>query len=154
MRKFSVALMSALLLAGCKTPAPEYGNHLQPIAMDQRRLADDAVKQLVALYPPAKVRLELQQPTPDEFGAALIRGLRDSGYALLEFSPEAPMAKAPAAQAPPDELKAQLLRYMIDRAGTSNLYRLSLAVGSQSLTRPYLEQGGALVPAGYWVRKE
>ena len=46
------------------------------------------------------------------------------------------------------------LRYVLDQAGDSNLYRLTLMVGNQSITRPYLAQNGTFAPAGYWVRKE
>jgi len=43
---------------------------------------------------------------------------------------------------------------VLDQAGDSNLYRLTLLVGNQSITRPYLVQDGSFAPAGYWVRKE
>lgn len=119
------------------------------------------MKQLATLWPPAKTRFELQQATPDAFGAGLVKELRESGYAILEFNPEAAKAKAsassdaaPAVEAPASATKALPLRYVLDQAGTSNLYRLTLTVGNQTITRPYLEQDGALVPAGYWVRKE
>src|SRR5688572_17107172 len=96
MRKMiALALALALLqfsLSGCATPAL-YGNFLHPSAtLDQQRLAGEAVKQLSALYPPAKTRLELQQDTPDVFGATLVKALREQGYALVEFAPE--LAKA------------------------------------------------------------
>jgi hypothetical protein len=33
---------------------------------------------------------------------------------------------------------------VLDQAGDSNLYRLTLMVGNQSITRPYLAQDGTL----------
>ena len=46
------------------------------------------------------------------------------------------------------------LRYILDQA-ESNLYRVTLLVGNQSLTRAYsAAQNGTLYPAGAWVRKE
>ena len=142
MRYTVLAALAALALAGCATPAP-HGNYLPSATVDQQKLAGDAVKQLAALWPPARTPLELQQPTPDAFGAALVKGLRESGYALVEFNPDAMSAST-----------ARPLRYVLDRAGPANLYRLSVTVGSQSITRPYMERDGALVPAGYWVRQE
>ena len=130
MRKLIIAALFALTLAGCATTG-QYGNFV-PAAANQQQIATDAVQQLATLYPPAKTRFELHQATPDAFGLALVNTLR------------AP-AGAPAALP---------LRYVLDQAGTTNLYRLTLLVGNQSITRPYLEENGSFVPAGYWARKE
>lgn len=151
----TLALLSlALGLVGCATTS-QYGNFIQSATLDQRRLAADAVQQLSTLYAPAHTRLELQQPTPDPFGQALVKSLRDKGYALQEFPPAdaAPITTPPqpAALVAPSGLP---LRYVLDQAGDSNLYRLTLLVGSQSITRPYVIQNGSFAPAGYWVRKE
>jgi hypothetical protein len=158
MRPIAVVAPLALVLAGCATPAP-YGNFVPSGTGDPQKLAGDAVKQLTTLWPPAKTRLELKQATPDAFGAALVKGLRASGYALLEFNPEktqAPASDSPAPARPPTATAtlAQPLRYVLDPVGGTALYRLTLRVGTQSLTRPYLERNGTLVPAGYWVRQE
>ena len=69
MRKIvSLALCAlALGLGGCATTS-QYGNFVQSAALDQQKLATDAVQQLATLYAPARTRLELQQPTPDPFG--------------------------------------------------------------------------------------
>ena len=147
-------------LAGCATPERSaYGNFTQsaPAAMEQT-LADDAAKQLAALYPPATTRLDLQQATPDAFGSRLVESLRAKGYALLEFKPGSQTAaslntvtgtatdRAAGAGKP--------LRYIVDQLD-ANLYRLTVRVGDQSLTRAYAPaQSGTLRPAGAWVRKE
>ena len=151
MRKIIIAALFALTLAGCATTG-QYGNFV-PAAANQQQIATDAVQQLATLYPPAKTRFELHQATPDAFGLALVNTLRERGYALLEFSP-ADQAKASAATAPAGAPAALPLRYVLDQAGTTNLYRLTLLVGNQSITRPYLAQNGTFAPAGYWVRKE
>lgn len=151
MRKIIIAALFALTLAGCATTG-QYGNFV-PTAANQQQIATDAVQQLATLYPPAKTRFELHQATPDAFGLALVNTLRERGYALLEFSP-ADQAKASAAPAPAGAPAALPLRYVLDQAGATNLYRLTLLVGNQSITRPYLEENGSFVPAGYWARKE
>jgi hypothetical protein len=147
-------------LAGCATPElPAHGNFTQsaPAAM-QQTLADDAVKQLAALYPPATTRLDLQQATPDAFGSRLVESLRAKGYALLEFKPGTKTAALPATATATATATAagagKPLRYILDQFD-ANLYRLTVRVGDQSLTRAYAPaQSGALRPAGAWVRKE
>ena len=153
MRKITIAALLVLALSGCATTG-QYGNFVPPTAAaDQQQLAREAVQQLAVLYPPAKTRLELQQATPDAFGQALVLTLRERGYALLEFDPASAKAQATAASEPASPA-ALPLRYVLDQAGDSNLYRLTLLVGHQSITRPYLVQDGSFAPAGYWVRKE
>jgi hypothetical protein len=139
MNSILTAAVLALVLAGCATPRNEalQGNYL-PAGVDQARLAADTVRQLVALYPPARTQLVLQQPARDPFGAALLQGLRASGYAVQEGG------KAPEGTLP--------VRYVADQAGA--VVRVMVAVGSQALTRAYVPQGNALVPAGAWARKE
>ncbi|EPT1903696.1 lipoprotein [Escherichia coli] len=165
MRKIVSAALLALVLSGCATNSP-YGNYLtEPARVNQAQLATEAVNQLVELFPPARSRFELQQPTPDAFGQSLVKGLRNSGYAVLELEPkqssaattdtnEAPSAGEEPIVSVPSPSQTYPLRYVVDNAGDSNLYRLTLLVGTQSLTRPYLHQNGELLPAGYWVRKE
>jgi hypothetical protein len=160
MRKIASLALLALALGGCATTSQQpYGNFVQSAALDQQKLATEAVQQLATLYVPARTRLELQQPTPDLFGQALVKALRDKGYALLEFVPAGAAAQAPASAAsqpsPATAAPGGLpLRYVLDQAGDSNLYRLTLMVGSQSITRAYLAQNGAFAPAGSWARKE
>lgn len=160
MRKstFAAPILAALIgLAGCASGSSPYGNFVpdSPVAYDQK-MADDAVKRLITVYPPARTRFDLQQITPDAFGAALVASLRTKGYALMEFKP-APTDQISAADAatiakplPP----TLTLRYVLDLDPGSKLYRVTLLVGSQSLTRAYLAQNGSVVPAGSWVRKE
>lgn len=148
MRKIIFAALFVLALGGCATTG-QYGNFVPPTAtVDQQQLAREAVQQLAVLYPPAKTRLELQQATPDAFGQALVLTLRERGYALLEFNPASAKAQATAASEPASPA-ALPLRYVLDQAGDSNLYRLTLLVGHQSITRPYLVQDGSFAPAGY-----
>lgn len=140
----------ALALAGC-TASSQYGNFVPSVA-NQQQIATDAAQQIVTLWPPGTTRIELGQATPDAFGLALVRSLRGRGYALMEYADDQAQVSAGAASTgSPAEL---LLRYVLDQAHTTNLYRLTLLVGTQSLTRPYLFQNGELLPAGYWVRKE
>ena len=170
MRKLIVAVLFSLGLAGCATHAP-YGNFVaNPAGLNQQEIASDTVEKITELYPPAKTRLELQQPTPDAFGMALVRGLRDRGYALLELDPEAakaqqrratrlnestPSTEATAASANQALTGSGLpLRYVFDQFTGTNMYRVTIMVGNQSLTRPYSQENGGVVPVGYWVRKE
>jgi hypothetical protein len=138
-------------LAGCASIEP-YGNFLganAPATLNEK-LAADTVKQLTVLYPPASTRFDLGQPTPDAYGSALVESLRIKGYAILEFEPdEAALADNPNTAGP-----GLNLRYVLDAPASTNLYRLTLMVGSQSLSRAYVAQNDSVAPAGAWVRKE
>lgn len=155
MRKLIVAVLFSLGLAGCATHTP-YGNFVNnPAGLNQQEIASDTVEKITELYPPAKTRFELQQPTPDAFGMALVRGLRDRGYAILEFDAEAANVEATTAPTNPAPTGSGLpLRYVFDQFTGTNMYRVTIMVGNESLTRPYSQENGGIVPAGYWVRKE
>jgi len=156
MRRALSALLCTVGLAGCATAPPRYGNFAQeaPAGYD-RTVAEDAVRQLTVVYPPANTRFDLQQPTPDPFGTLLSQSLRAKGYALQEGAaapvPQGRTARGEGGMAAgaPATLP---LRYVFDRA--ADLYRVTLLVGDQSMTRAYLAQNGAVHPAGAWVRKE
>jgi len=152
-RTVVMALSSAAcVLAGCAavTGATPYGNHAAASAAFDQKVAGDAIQQLAALYPPASTRFNLTQATPDAFGTALVAGLREKGFALME-------AKAGNGRAmPPDTFGTDglELQYLLDQPGAGDLYRLTLAIGTQRLSRPYLIQHGTPYAAGAWVRKE
>jgi hypothetical protein len=161
-------LLSALLvagLAGCATSTPQppqqYGNFVPSARFDQQKLGIDAAQKLATLYAPAQTRLELSQSTSDPFGAALVKSLRDKGFGVQEYVTTGAPAqdKAAAGNQVPTAPAATNpgtwpLRYVLDQAGGPDLYRVTLEVGGQIMTRAYLVQNGVLAPAGYWARKE
>ena len=147
MRQFTLAALLAMALAGCASTAP-YGNFAtHPPAGLEERIAADTVKQLVALYPPARTRFHLGQPTPDAYGSALVEALRAKGYALVEV-------KASPQEAAPATAPGLSLHYVLDAVASPNLYRVTVMVGQKSLSRAYLAQNNRVAPAGAWVRKE
>lgn len=157
--------ITLICLAGCATssikPVNPYGNFVANAPpVHEKLMADDAVHQLLLLYPPASTRLDLRQVSADGFGKQLVELLRSEGYALQEnqvmagvastanTSPTAPIAKAPetAAIIP--------LNYVVDAVTSPNLYLVTLILGSQTITRAYVPQSETIHPAGSWVRKE
>ncbi|OLL27275.1 conjugal transfer protein TrbH [Burkholderia sp. SRS-W-2-2016] len=167
MRKF---VMSALVvaglagLAGCATTGP-YGNYAAASLDANKTMADATVAQLVTLFPPAHTRLNLKQPATDAYGAALVTSLRDKGYSVLEFAPQAqPASAASAASAPAAASNAPAtkatapgfdLSYVVDSPEAMSLYRVTVQVGAQSISRAFVvATNGKLYPAGAWVRKE
>ena len=143
MRQFALSALLVTALAGCASTAP-YGNFAtEPPAGLEERIVADTVKQLVALYPPARTRFHLGQPTPDAYGSALVEALRARGYALVEFKEAAPATALGLS-----------LHYVLDAAASPNLYRVMVTVGQKSLSRAYLAQNDRVAPAGAWVRKE
>lgn len=140
-------MLFALLacLAGCASgPYGNFTEHSTP-ALNQR-LATDSARQLTALRPPASTRLQIGQEAGDGYGVALVRSLRAAGYSVQEFSPQAKPSSA--ANAP------LLVNYIVDAPRNSNLYRVTLQYGRESISRAYIVQNDGLQPAGVWVRKE
>ena len=152
MRNFSLMALCFLGLAGCAATGP-YGNFTQNPAEYDAKLATDAVRQIRALYPPATTRFNLYRSTPDPFGTALAEALRAQGYALSEFKPGWQIG-LPAEQDKRQQAPGLTLRYVIDQSPGTNLYRVMVLIGQQSLTRAYLASNHGLYPAGAWVRKE
>jgi len=152
MRKITFIVLLLVGLSGCATTQSKYGNFLPPTsAAYNKTMAEDALKQLLILYPPASTRFDLQQTTPDTFGITLVESMRAKGYALMEIKPELPAQRNSEAQNPPTGLS---LRYVLDQVNSLNLYRVTLLVGNQSMTRAYLVQDSTVHPAGLWSRKE
>lgn len=148
-------VLAVWVLGGCATGRP-YGNFVATsAALDQPALAAQATRQLAALWPPARTRFALTQPAADTFGAALVGQLRAAGYAVQEAAAGSPaLGTAPVDPAAGLTSEALTLRYVLDHDAGTDLYRLTLSVGEQSITRAYLAQGGTVRPAGAWVRRE
>lgn len=164
MRQFPLLALLLIGLTGCVASSP-YGNFIEnTAAANDKKIADDVVKKLVTLYPPASTRFDLQQATPDFFGTTLVESLRAKGYAVLEFKPEPKMGSVANSDsagleltvAPAASSSSGLpLSYLMDQAKGSDLYRVSLVINhEQSLNRAYQLQDGTMSPAGYWVHKE
>ena len=158
MRALFTAAFAISVLAGCATsPAPaSYGNFVQAAAAaDSRAMADDVASKLAAIYPPARTRFALQQETPDAFGISLVAQLRKRGYAVAEFRKTAIAAAPPkASSSRGGEPMTFALAYIVDQPLEEPLYRITVVVDMQNLSRLYRLNYGRLVPAGYWIRKE
>lgn len=154
MRKFTFLALLLISLAGCVT-AP-YGNFTQhTTAANNKKIADDVVKKLVTIYPPASTRFDLQHGTPDFFGTYLVESMRSKGYAVLEFTPEPKWITAVTVPLIAPSPSGLALSYIMDQTKDSNLYRVTLVINHrQSIDRVYQLQDGLIYPAGYWVRKE
>lgn len=147
MRIFGLLGLITFALTGCAVnsnsrPPDAYGDFIPESAVTALRemLVIDSVKQLLALYPPASTRFDLSQSTGDLYGAKLVQSLRQSGYALSE-------------SASPSTGQGLSLRYIVD-SPEENLYRVTLQLGTKSLSRAYVTQNEKISPAGAWVRGE
>lgn len=151
-------ILTPLLLAclsGCASNkgagTPAYGNLLAaPVPSQESGIADDAAARLAASYPPAQTRFALQHAAQDGFGMGLLARLRTQGYAVAEFSAQAPAA----VPSQPPVAEAIALRYVLDMAAPPDLARLTLYAGGESLSRAYLLEGDAARPASAWIRRE
>lgn len=146
MRFKAVLLLTLAIstLSGCVTT--EQGNfNSAPVSLAQT-LAKDSANQLAMLYPPARTRFELNQPNQDPFGRALEGSLRQKGYSLGQTQSVSRSIKSSALGMP--------LNYLVDEPIKQSLFRVTLLLGSQSISRAYKLKNGILTPAGFWVRKE
>lgn len=136
----SFLMVIVLLIAGCVVKT-EQNFQLTPklTQVEQQQIVNDTVKKLIELYPPAKTRLRFQA-NEDTFGISLLHDLREEGYEIQEQS-----------QNTPNDPSGLQVRYILDQAG--DLYRVTVMIGSNSLSRPYSEENGVLTAAGFWVHK-
>ena len=152
MRKVTFLALLLAGLCGCATTQSRYGNFLPPTpAAYHKTMAEDAVKQLLNLYPPASTRFDLQQTIPDMFGTTLVETMRVKGYALLESNPELPARRSNKRQNSPTGTS---LRYILDQVNSLNLYRVTLLIDNQAMTRAYRVQDSTVHPAGLWSHQE
>lgn len=132
-----IIVLLLVTLSGCMS---HYG-HFAPVSLAMNeQMAKDTVGQLVVIYPPAHTRFIVKQAIKDAYGASLLSLLRQKGYSLEESAGSAEDAKA--------------LFYVVDSPIKPNLYRVTLMIGHQSLSRAYSVQNNSLYPMGSWVRKE
>jgi hypothetical protein len=136
------------VLLGCATPMAQYGNLVAnaPTGMNVKLVAD-TVSQLESLYPPATTKLMLEQSisSDDEYGLTLLTTLRNKGYAVQEYFP----------QQPATDINGIGLAYVIDvpEKAQSNIYRIKIKAGTNTLTRAYEARNEAINPAGAWSRR-
>lgn len=160
-RRLTLVLWVGLALAGCISPAP-YGylvNEAVPSPL-LVRLAQETVTRMEDLYPPAHTRLALTHPATDPYGLALIEALRRKGYGVRESrvtrrttsSTRADMQRPIEPAVSKDD--GIPLRYVVDGPFEPNLYRLTVFIGNQSLSRVYRLDQQVIAQAGAWVRKE
>jgi hypothetical protein len=148
MRKIALPVLLAALTGCATSPKPAgQGGFATASPAFEKKMADDAVKKLVTLYPPAVTCFKLQHGAVDPFGTSLVASLRTQGYALQE-------RKSASKDAANGKDSSRALSYVFDQPAGTDLYRITLTIDAQSLSRVYLAEDGNVAPAGYWVRKE
>jgi len=156
MRRLPLVAAATFSLLGCSNaPPPAAHGYFFDVTSATpafaQTVANDAVKKLAALHAPAHTRLQLLHPMQDDFGAALTTALRSAGYALVEPVAVAAVNTSGNAAVQPG---ATTLAYIVDRQAEPGLWRLTLLLNGQPLSRLYRLDGVAAVPASYWIRKE
>ncbi|HAT9101486.1 TPA: conjugal transfer protein TrbH [Legionella pneumophila subsp. pneumophila] len=136
MRKLSVLLL-VIVLSSCASI--QYGNFTVPSQSKDIYLAKNAASQLTQVYPPAQNTFYISQKVSDGFGINLIHEMRNKGYGVIE-------------SVQPGQ-KANLF-YVVDEDRKGSLYRVSLYVGSQTLSRVYVKTKEQIAPASPWSHKE
>ncbi|KTD14366.1 conjugal transfer protein TrbH [Legionella israelensis] len=136
MKKLSVLLLT-ILLSSCASM--RYGNFTETSQNKDIYLAKDAVSQLTRVYPPARNTFCISQKVRDAFGIKLIQEMRKKGYGVVENI--RPRQKAN-------------FFYVVDEAEIGRLYRVSLYIGQETLSRVYAKTNGKLTPISPWSHKE
>lgn len=161
MHRLTLVLWVGCLLVGCVGPAP-YGYLVQEAVPPQmlERLAQDTVTRMEALYQPAHTRLAVTHPATDPYGRALIETLRQKGYGVLESrvttrtTPSTRADMHTPIESVVNQDEGLPLRYVVDGPFEPHLYRLTVFIGNQSLSRVYRLDQSVIAQAGAWVRKE
>lgn len=135
MKKLSFMLAVALL-ASCTNM--RYGNFTQISQSKDAYLAADAVTQLTRVYPPAQNTFCVGHAVKDNFGSNLIQNLRKKGYGINENQCARYIAN---------------FFYILDELKPQK-YRVSLFVGSQTLSRMYAKSQEKIFPVSAWTHKE
>ena len=160
-QRLALLLWVGLALAGCVSPAPSgyaINGNVPPQMFE--RLAQETVTRMEDLYPPAHTRLALTHPATDAYGLALIEALRQKGYGVMEHVDRHVMPSTREDMHTRIERPAVShdeglpFRYVVDGPFESRLYRLTVFIGNQSLSRVYRMDDQVLAQAGAWVRKE
>lgn len=155
MIKFSILfLLLCLPLSAC-VPAMQYGNYVNSnigtaaetalSVEDQTELAKISVRQMSKSFSAQNTILKLNQRIIDPFGEAVVKGLRKNGFSIVEDR-----------KMKTDSPSTEKFNYVIDYISGSNplIYRVSLFVGTKSISRVYQLNGDTLYPAGSWIYKE
>jgi len=141
--KLPLILLLTFNLLGCAT-VQQGSFTTTPMTLD-KAITNDCVNRMAALYPPARTRFHIKQSVKDSFGVSLIEGLRQKGYSINESSIHGASTQGSQNVA---------LYYLVDEPIKGTLYRVTLIVGQQSLSRAYKVKNGTFIPLGFWVRKE
>jgi hypothetical protein len=161
MQQLSFVVGIGLLLAGCVGSSPYgylVGGTVPPQMLE--RLAQDTVTRMEDLYPPAHTRLALTHPATDAYGLALIKALRRKGYGVMEsrVTTRTNYSTRDDGPGPAEPVvhteKGIPLRYVVDGPFEDRLYRITVFIGNQSLSRVYRMDQQVIAQAGAWVRKE
>jgi len=125
------------LLSSCASM--HYGSFTDVSRHHDAYLAKDAISQLTGVYPPARNTFCMSQTVCDGFGIKLIQEMRKKGYGVVENV--RPRNKAN-------------FFYVVDETEPGRLYRVSLYIGPQTLSRVYAKTNGKLTPLSPWSHKE
>lgn len=116
-----------------------YGNFTHLSQNRDAYLATDATTQLTRVYPPAQNTFCISQRVTDGFGINLLHDMRKKGYGVNE-----------------NQCRKQNANffYVLDELEHQRIYRVSLFVGTQTLSRVYAKDHEKIYPISIWTHKE
>jgi hypothetical protein len=136
-------------------PRNVYGAFLGMAPEFERQLAEEAVRQLTHICPPAENLLDFQQkiPADDGFGQKLLRAAQDNGYFIRQSHVEGmePQCgeKTAARKNSGDAPQVVPTCYLMDEV--EGLLRLTLFAAGETWSRLFSMGQDGLHPAGAWT---
>ncbi len=137
------AFVFLLLISACSMTKP-FGSHIEQTIFESDTLSSDAVALLEKIKRPAATRLNFKHEATDNFGVALTNKLRLKGYAISEYPPK---------KGEPIYADGFDFRYIVDGIDDT-MFRLTLMVGGETISRPYIRRTNGLQAVSFWTRKE
>ncbi len=136
MKKITLILLSMAL---CSCAAMQYGNLTNTNAQKDEYLAKDSIKRISKLKVPARTTFKVYQKSDSVYGHQLVELLRQQGYGVQENL---------------NSDKKSNFHYVVDSLDEDNDIRVSLFIGSESLSRVYHIQDDSIKPFSAWSHKE
>ncbi len=151
--KALASLFLVVLMVGCaaKNTQLSRGEISPPKAESSLSvIADDALEQLNIIFPAATTRFKITESMSGRFGQNLLDGLRKSGYALAITTTRPLKENTESRAVIPSQTKSFPFDFVLDQP-SANLYRITIMIGDNTLSRAYAQVQDEFFPAGSWV---
>lgn len=148
------ALVAALSLNACALKAPASGDYTKDLPQKVTdTIATEVTKKIQLTFPPATTQFSFGQESTDPFGKALIKRLRENGYAIFDAGKESGNSiELPKNYSPVPSKSTSRISYVLDHIEENQLL-LSFTVGDQKYARLWTTHKDSATPSGPWSKR-